>query len=51
MSLLFGALSLYALWRMTRRASAPSAGGFAPISPSASGLAVEAVVDRADTRT
>jgi MFS family permease len=51
MGLLFGALALYAAWRMTRRASAPSAGGFAPISPSASGIAVEAVVDRADPRT
>jgi MFS family permease len=51
MGLLFGALALYAAWRMTRRASAPSAGGFAPISPSASAMAVEAVVDRADPRT
>ncbi len=51
MGLLFGALALYAAWRMTRRASAPSAGGFAPLSPSASAMAVEAVVDRADPRT
>jgi MFS family permease len=51
MAILFGLLALYALWRMTRRASAPSAGGFAPLSPSASAVAVEAVVDRADPRT
>lgn len=50
MAILFGLLALYALWRMTRRASAPSASGFAPISPSASAVAVEAVRDRADNR-
>ncbi|PZQ99378.1 MAG: MFS transporter [Cereibacter sphaeroides] len=45
--LLFAALSAYAAWRMTRRASAPSGSGFAPVVPSASVMAVEAVRDRA----
>ena len=47
MGILFTMLSLYAAWRMTRRAAAPSAGSFAPIVPSASAMAVEAVRDRA----
>ncbi len=47
MAILFGALAFYAAWRMTRRASAPSGGGFAPVVPSASAVAVDAVRDRA----
>jgi hypothetical protein len=46
MGLLFGALAAYAAWRMTRRASAPSGGSYAPIVPSASVMAVEAVRER-----
>jgi MFS family permease len=47
MALLFGALAAYAGWRMTRRVAAPAGGGFAPIVPSASAMAVDAVRDRA----
>jgi MFS family permease len=50
-AVLLGLLALYALWRTTRRASpAPSeTGSFAPLTPSASALAVEAVLDRPST--
>ncbi len=47
MGLLFSVLATYAAWRMTRRAAAPAGAGFAPIVPSASAMAVEAVRDRA----
>ncbi len=47
MGLLFGALAAYAGWRMTRRRAAPAGGSFAPIVPSASVMAVDAVRDRA----
>ena len=47
MAILFGSLALYAGWRMTRRAAPASGGGFAPIVPSASAMAVDAVRDRA----
>ncbi|MCA3542940.1 MAG: MFS transporter [Rhodobacter sp.] len=47
MGLLFGALAAYAGWRMTRRPAAPAGGSFAPIVPSASVMAVDAVRDRA----
>ena len=47
MGLLFGVLAAYAGWRMTRRPAAPAGGSFAPIVPSASVMAVDAVRDRA----
>ncbi|OYX41780.1 MAG: MFS transporter [Rhodobacterales bacterium 32-67-9] len=49
MGILFLALALYAGWRMTRRrlAHAPHVGGFAPLSPTASAIAVEAVMEAA----
>lgn len=48
MGILFAALALYAGWRMTRRrGAAPHVGGFAPLSPTASALAVEAVMEAA----
>ncbi|WP_347313242.1 MFS transporter [Defluviimonas sp. SAOS-178_SWC] len=49
MGILFLALALYAGWRMTRRRAAPAAhvGAFAPLSPTASALAVEAVMEAA----
>jgi MFS family permease len=50
LAILFAALALYAAWRMTRRA-APSAGaGYAAVVPSASPVAVDAVLDRASER-
>jgi MFS family permease len=47
MGVLFAALALYASWRMTRRAAPrpEDTGGFAVVSPSASVLAVEAVME------
>ncbi|MEZ5779344.1 MAG: MFS transporter [Paracoccaceae bacterium] len=49
MGLLFAALALYAAWRMTRRRVGISdqTGGYAPLSPSASTIAVEAVIEAA----
>ena len=43
--LLFAALAAYAGWRTTRRA-APVAGGYTGLTPTASSLAVEAVLDK-----
>lgn len=45
-AVLMAGIALYAVWRMTRRAPVPVAetGAFAPIAPSASALAVEAVL-------
>jgi MFS family permease len=45
MGLLFGALSAYAAWRMTRRAAPQETGNFAGLSPNASSLAVGAVIE------
>lgn len=47
MAVLFLALAGYCAWRMTRRRVALSArtGGFAPLSPSAGAIAVEAVME------
>lgn len=49
MGILFAVLALYAAWRMTRRRVERSAhpGAFAPLSPTASALAVEAVMEAA----
>ncbi|MBD3763900.1 MAG: MFS transporter [Rhodobacterales bacterium] len=44
--LMFAGLSVYAAWRMTRRASPAPGASFAPVLPSASVVAVEAVRDR-----
>ncbi len=46
MGLLFGALSGYAAWRMTRRAAPLETGTFAGLSPNASSLAVGALIER-----
>ena len=40
----FAVLALYAAWRMTRRAAPASISGYAGLSPTASSLAVEAVL-------
>lgn len=40
----FAVLALYAAWRMTRRAAPTSISGYAGLSPTASSLAVEAVL-------
>jgi len=45
-ALLLLALGVYGLWRMTRRATPFGAPGYTPITPNASALAVEAVLDR-----
>jgi hypothetical protein len=47
MGVLFSALAGYAAWRMTRRRVARSEhpGSFTPLSPTASALAVEAVME------
>ncbi|MDR0808661.1 MAG: MFS transporter [Gemmobacter sp.] len=45
----FVALALYAAWRMTRRAAPGVTGQFATVSPTASALAVGAVMEEADT--
>ncbi len=49
MGILFVALALYAGWRMTRRrvGRGDHPGAFAPLSPTASALAVEAVIEAA----
>lgn len=47
-AVLLAVLGAYAGWRMTRRESRSSSTGFAPIAPSASALAVEAVLDRGE---
>lgn len=47
-ALLLGVLAVYALWRMARRGTPPGAPGYHPIAPTASAIAVEAVLDRAD---
>jgi MFS family permease len=46
LGLLFGALALYAGWRMTRRAAPVAGGAYASVVPSASAVAVGAVRDR-----
>jgi MFS family permease len=43
------ALGLYGIWRMSRRRGPSEAGAFVPLSPSASPVAVEAVLDRSAT--
>ena len=48
-AVLLAALGAYALWRMLRRVARGETGGYAPITPTASALAVEAVLDRSDT--
>jgi MFS family permease len=45
MGLLFAALSAYAIWRMTRRAAPLETGSFTGLSPTASSLAVGAVIE------
>jgi MFS family permease len=45
MGLLFAALAGYSAWRMTRRAAPVDPGAFAGLSPSASSLAVGAVIE------
>ncbi|MGL5009421.1 MAG: MFS transporter, partial [Paracoccaceae bacterium] len=45
MGLLFAALAAYAAWRMTRRAAPLETGNFAGLSPNASALAVDAVIE------
>ena len=47
-AVLLGLLGAYALWRMVRRVAVGETGGFAPITPTASALAVEAVLDRTE---
>ena len=44
-ALLFLALAAYAAWRMTQRAAPVGSGGFATLSPTASALAVGAVLE------
>jgi len=46
---LLGALAVYVLWRMTRRDTPPGAPGYHPIAPTASAIAVEAVMERSDS--
>lgn len=45
-AILYAALAGYALWRMGRRAAPAGTGGFANLSPNASSLAVEAVLEK-----
>jgi MFS family permease len=45
-SILFLALGGYALWRMSKRVAPQGTGGFSNLSPTASSLAVEAVLER-----
>ena len=45
-AVLLAVLGLYSVWRMTRRVATGETGGFAPMAPTASALAVEAVLDR-----
>ena len=45
---LFVALAAYAGWRMTRRAAPLGTGGYAPLAPTASALAVGAVMEQAE---
>lgn len=46
-AVLFGAMAAYAAWRMTRRPSPATehTGAFTPLSPTASALAIEAVME------
>jgi len=44
----FIGLAVYALWRMTRRAAPGVTGVYAAVSPTASALAVGAVMEEAD---
>jgi MFS family permease len=46
MGVLFAALAVYAAWRMTRRAAPAKSQGTATVSPNASALAVEAVLEK-----
>ncbi|MDX5358845.1 MAG: MFS transporter [Rhodobacterales bacterium] len=46
---LLGGLAVYVLWRMTRRDTPPGAPGYHPIAPTASAIAVEAVMERSDS--
>ncbi len=48
---LFAALAAYAGWRMTRRVAPVGQGGYSNLSPSASALAVGAVIDKDDPRS
>jgi MFS family permease len=48
-AVLLAALGAYALWRMVRRVATGETGGYAAMTPTASALAVEAVLDRPDT--
>ncbi|MDP4034265.1 MAG: MFS transporter [Pseudorhodobacter sp.] len=48
MGILFAALAAYAGWRMTQRATPAVTGGYATLAPSASALAVGAVMDLAE---
>ncbi len=48
MGILFAALAIYAAWRMTRRAAPLGTGGYAPLAPTASALAVGAVMEQAE---
>jgi MFS family permease len=48
-AVLLAALGGYAMWRMLRRVATGETGGYATITPTASALAVEAVLDRPDT--
>jgi MFS family permease len=50
-AVLLAALGAYALWRMLRRVARGETGGYAPITPTASALAVEAVLDRTEATT
>jgi MFS family permease len=47
-AVLLAALGAYALWRMVRRVGIGETGGYATITPTASVLAVEAVLERSD---
>ncbi len=48
-AVLLAALGAYALWRMLRRVAVGETGRFATITPTASAVAVGAVLDRGDT--
>lgn len=48
MAILFLALAAYAAWRMTRRAAPQGTGGYATLAPTASALAVGAVMEKAE---
>jgi MFS family permease len=45
----FAGLAAYALWRMSRRAAPGVSGNFATVAPTASAVAVGAVMEEADT--